>query len=403
MTPDAIRTALEQAAGLPREALAAAVANADSLAPAVLNALDQAVAGVHLLPDQENLLFFGLHALSAARHTAAFPGLARLLRRPETELDRLFGDALTQCGTQLLLGLYDGDEDALYALVEDGAAHGWARWAGFQVLARLVWEGRAGRPRLLDLLDRFDRDDMAPLQDAAWEGWADAVCLLGLAEFESRVRRSWAAGRHAPYNDAEGEDWLRRLNDAVTRPEDPTRFENDFIVAMGDPVAALAWLDHGKDRKSVGRVNDPAGDSALSIGELDWLDGFLSGSKVPVTTLNLEQLDGFFCALEAGPKTVPMAEALPRIWDSEDAPGPVFDSPRQAEFVTALLARHRETVRRRLAAKEGHSVFLYGGPPEEAGKAGSRASCAACTCAGRRGSPWCGIGNSVHCSVRCSR
>ena len=53
----------------------------------------------------------------------------------------------------------------------DPGTGGGVKWLLFQLLARLTWEGRAPRERLLDLLDRFDREEMAPAGDQAWMGW----------------------------------------------------------------------------------------------------------------------------------------------------------------------------------------------------------------------------------------
>ncbi|MBV9221985.1 MAG: DUF1186 domain-containing protein, partial [Methylobacteriaceae bacterium] len=68
MTPEEIRAQLENADGIPA-ALPEAVAQAGALAPDVIAVVDAAARGVYLMPKQENLLFFGLHALAAARET----------------------------------------------------------------------------------------------------------------------------------------------------------------------------------------------------------------------------------------------------------------------------------------------------------------------------------------------
>ena len=68
-----IITALETAHHLPETALRLAVERADEIAPAVIALVEQAADGVYLLPRQENLLFWGVHALAAGRRTELYP------------------------------------------------------------------------------------------------------------------------------------------------------------------------------------------------------------------------------------------------------------------------------------------------------------------------------------------
>ena len=92
-----IITALETAHDLPETALRLAVERADEIAPAVIALVEQAADGVYLLPRQENLLFWGVHALAAGRRTELYQPLMRLLRQAtEPRLDRLFGDCVTE-------------------------------------------------------------------------------------------------------------------------------------------------------------------------------------------------------------------------------------------------------------------------------------------------------------------
>jgi len=359
MTLDEIRAALRHTEGVPRAALAEAVAHAADLAPEVLELLAAAGRGVHLLPDEEDLLFYGLLALAAARHTAACAPFLALLRRPGRELERLFGDVLGDKGTPMLLALYDGDDDALYALIEDASVDGMVRWKLFETMARLVWEGRTPRERFVALIDRFDREALAPAGNPAWEGWQDAVYLLGLAEFEPRVRAGWAGDRHAFHREVDAKDWLERLAAAVAAPDDPARFVERDIVPLDDPVAAIAWLDRGATSGApAADDDDPARTVALGAHELEWLAGFLAGDKVSPATMNLEAVDGFFSALAAGPVMVPPSEFMDQIWGGEAGQPPAFDHPRQAEYVHALLLRHWNSIVARLGANVAHAPVI---------------------------------------------
>lgn len=364
MTLDEIRDALETADGLPARALAAAVTQAAALAPEIIVLAHKAADGVYLMPRQENLLFFGLHALAAARETSAYPSLVALLRLPEEKIDHLIGDTATDMATKTLLALYDGDPEPLFAAAEDTKADGSARWGVFQALARLTWEGRIPRERMIDLLDRFERKGMAEPDNLAWMGWETAIALLGLGEFAPRVERGWQAGR-LPFNtEPDHEEWRDRLRHAVENPDDPQRFIDDDVTIMGDPVDFLSWI---ATRNSLSEPkpmaddepDDPAEDIKLTLGELDWLAGFLVSEHVSDASMTLDELDGFFTALIARSEVVPPSEYLPSIWGGEGEDGPVFDNEAQAQFVMGLLTRHWNTIAARLDAGRPHAPLVY--------------------------------------------
>jgi hypothetical protein len=91
MTDEEIRAQLAAGAGLPEAALRAAVLRPEPILDAVIALADKVRRGVVLLPPEENLAFFGLHALAAARATAAFPALMTLLTCDEFQRQRIWG------------------------------------------------------------------------------------------------------------------------------------------------------------------------------------------------------------------------------------------------------------------------------------------------------------------------
>jgi len=78
--------ALEAAELRPDEALRAAVGRAGEIAPAVIEILDEAASGAELLQAQENLLFWGIHVLGAARRTELYRPLLRFCARARTTI-----------------------------------------------------------------------------------------------------------------------------------------------------------------------------------------------------------------------------------------------------------------------------------------------------------------------------
>jgi uncharacterized protein len=291
-----------------------------------------------------------------------------LLYHPEHELEAVLGVDFVESSTQFLLGLFDGDADPLYAMLADETVDGAVKWSLFQVLARLAWDERTPRDRLVAFLDRFDRENLAPLDDNAWQGWQDAVLYLGLTSFEARVIRGWDAGRDSLWREPDRRDYLEGLRYTAAHPDDPKYFIEDGVVAITDAVAHLKargyWpaIPTGKqDGSGAPDLNVP-----LSDEELDWLGGFLVCDAVPETSMCLEELDGFFCALVAGPETVMPSEYLPVIWGADDGgDGPVYDSIEQAQYVFGLFMRHWNAIAADLGEGVSRSPVLLPGAPEE--------------------------------------
>jgi hypothetical protein len=242
MTIDDIRVALETAAGVPREAMMAAMQQSGAFAPAVIELAQRMAAGRLPLPHQEKLLRFGLHALAAARETSACRAFLALLRRPGIELDWLFGEDREPLIAQLLLGLFDGTEAAALEMVADPSVDEDVRSALMRALARLAWEGRVSREAVLALLDRFDHEALAPVDSIAWFGWQEAILLLGATDRIERVQRGWQAGRLSySFREVDRRDWLEQVRAAAEQPEDPQRFLTQQLVALDDPVEGIDW------------------------------------------------------------------------------------------------------------------------------------------------------------------
>ena len=346
MNADEIQVALETAEGIPEAALRAAMQEAAFLAPAVI-AIAQRMAGGYMpLPREERLLRFGLHAVAAARETSACPAFLALLKLQALELEWLFGEDRTQAMTKLLLALFDGDDAAVCALAADPALDGEVRSALMTALARLAWEGRASRERVIELLDRVDRDELAEVRSLAWLGWQEAILLLGLTDWTERVERGWDAGR-LPWlqRDVDRQDWVEQTQEAAAHPDDPARFVERFIVPIEDPAAEIGW--------SAEPASGP--EDAPTSDELAWLE-LLLWRRAAKGTMPLEQADGFLTALAVGPVRVSPAEFLPQIW-GDTADRPLFDTQEHDDLASDLLARHHASIE--AALRQGKRIVPW--------------------------------------------
>jgi uncharacterized protein len=97
----------------------------------------------------------------------------------------------------------------------------------------------------------------------------------------------------------------------------------------------------------------------LTHDEVDQLGDFLDALPSP-SAMNVEQLDGFFCALLVGPDLVMPSEYWPHVvGDAGQDAAPVFDSQEQAQVIMTLVVQHWNAINRTLQADAVYSpIFL---------------------------------------------
>jgi len=81
----------------------------------------------------------------------------------------------------------------------------------------------------------------------------------------------------------------------------------------------------------------------LTDAEFDRIGKFLKSCK-DNKAMNLEELDGFFAALIAGPETVMPSEYLPEVFGGEMSDACEFDSLNEANEILGLMMRHWNTI-----------------------------------------------------------
>jgi uncharacterized protein len=379
MNFEEIRHALETAPRMPEAALREARAHADKLLPIVLGLIDKLKTNVYLLPEQDRLLFYGIHVLASVRSDKLWSAWCDLLRLPSDRTDDLFGDHLVTTVVAVTLSLVGDDVVTVSDLLVTPTISENVRWALFQVLASMTWAGQTDIGRTRAFLERFEAEGLAAEDDAAWEGWLDAVVLLGLVDFMAAINRVLAKPAFRYFRPVDRAEAFERLEAAAADCSSPQRFIDDHIMRIDDPVEALGWLkriEQSKDEAEAKQEKpdpeeqeDPAADIWLTDEEQGWLRGFLSSAQVPDTTMSLEELDGFFCALIAGPETVLPSEYMPYIWGGDEpAEGPVYDSEAQLRFVLDLLMRYWNGIARRVAENITHPPFLFGADDADRGR-----------------------------------
>lgn len=371
MTLDEITSALISESAPPDAALTAGVAKADELAPAVYAIANKLRRGVYLLSAENELLFYGLHILAAARHPGLFNYLMAMVKLPENQLEQLFPDQIPTSLKRLLLSVWAGDADTLFDLIESSDIVPDVKWALFDVLARVTFDGRIPRERTIAFLERLERDQAFDEEDSAWWGWEDAVTRLGIKQLEPALRRVWSKAIYQHFNEKDHDESLGDLERAARDLTDPALFIEAQSTPIDDPVEGVAWVGRRaqlelswkadrEDQSAFRKEEDPAKSIRLTEEEQEWLAGFLVSAQAPSSAMNFEMLDGLFTALVIGPAVVPPSKYMPVIWGTEDGSGPEWDSREQLQYFMDLMTKHWNAIATRRNSDALHDPFILG-------------------------------------------
>jgi hypothetical protein len=228
---------------LPVVALGMCLLRMEEAGPALRAILERAAAGGELSKEEGRLLFRGMYILGGARDTASFRLMLGLLNRPETKLDELVGDQLWDGFARIIIGMFDGNVDALFELILDRSVDSLVRAEMLGAAAFLTWNGSIPRERTEQLLADFFEKNLAEPTDSAWDGWIHAIAFLGLRDLLPLVQRAWKEERLAEWILTPGEfDDL--LSEAESKPDDATRFEDHGLGYIEDVMVALEEVDY---------------------------------------------------------------------------------------------------------------------------------------------------------------
>jgi len=201
---DGFLTEIATAEELPSFAIAMCTMRFPESGPALREVLRRAADGESLTEEDETLLFRGLYILGGRRDPQSFDPLMRLLHRPPEQVDRLLGLAVTEALARIVVGVFDGNSDALFAAIADRRLDEFVREALLGAATFLAWEGRIDPVQMVSFLKLFHDERLADDADMAWVAWLNAIALLDLrplkllADFEHHLRMSLYRRSHAP-------------------------------------------------------------------------------------------------------------------------------------------------------------------------------------------------------------
>jgi len=239
MDAQAILHELTHSEGLPREALKAASAQRGEMVPLFLEEIENHLALAPAARAKPTPLFFIFHLLGEWREKAGYRPLARLLRLPRREVDRIFGDGITTTSHRVMAGVFDGDPEPLYDIILDPNAEEFIRAGRCEALAMVTLRGELDRA----MAGRFLRDafmEMRPQAESyVWVGWQSAIAMLGMSDLKILVKKAFDRGfigNHVLGFEHFEED-LRR---GIDHPGEPRLPDHRDSTLFGDTVGELS-------------------------------------------------------------------------------------------------------------------------------------------------------------------
>jgi hypothetical protein len=180
--------------GLPRAALAAAVAQREQITPELLaRSLAVFERGASSTAEEGWLLTYSLMLLAEFREPLALPLLLRILRLPDDDREILISDSLTEDMPRWLAAVHGGRVASIKALVEDDEVDGIVRWCGLRALVVMVAMRELTRDEVLgylrELCGKLEREE-----NDLWLGVVDCAINLHPGPLLEELRRLFAEG-----------------------------------------------------------------------------------------------------------------------------------------------------------------------------------------------------------------
>ena len=226
--------------GLPRAALEAARERRNELIGPLLQEIERATREPHSIDPDANLVFFAFLLMGEWREASAYRPLARFLRIDQDALDVFLGDSVTETAHRVMAAVFDGDPGPLRDIILDADADEYVRSRMCETLAMLVVTGRLPREQVVDLLrEAYPRLKSSP-GDFVWNGWQEAVAMLGAVELKPLVKEAFDAElidpRITSFDYFEGD-----LAYALAHPDQPWQRSEEYQLWGNTAEELSSW------------------------------------------------------------------------------------------------------------------------------------------------------------------
>jgi hypothetical protein len=243
--------------------------------PALVQAIEQLLSGDRSAVKSLWIIF---HLLGEARETSAYRPLARLLRCPSDDLDKIFPSIDFETVHKVMEAVFDGDPKPLYEVILDPKADEYVRGRMLETIALVTLKGKLARDEASRFLQACHASVVPQDTCIAWDGWQRAVALLGLADLKPLVKLVYERGFITP-GWSTFHDFEKDLQKGIDDPKQLLREAHGDYDAFCDTVEELSFWD---DVESLGDLH--AGEENEDDDPFGW-DEDPFQSFLPVTTV----------------------------------------------------------------------------------------------------------------------
>ena len=197
---------------LPREAIKEALEHKEEITPKLLEMLEYTKENLEEIYNEADDFFgynYAYFLLAEFREQKAFPYLIDLLHKDEEIVEYILGDDYPGNLPRLLASTYNGDDNALFNIIENNETNEFVKSSTLQTFAILYLNGVKDRKFIVDyfkkLLEQKEENDSSYL----YEEIIDEVCNLKLSELTEDIEKIL----YIVENEEEREEYREKLRD----------------------------------------------------------------------------------------------------------------------------------------------------------------------------------------------
>ena len=146
---------------LPKEALEESIKNKEKMIPELLKMLDYTEENLDNIYNEQNDFYgyiYAIFLLAEFREKRLFPYLIKLLNKDEEYVEYFIGDDYTEYIPRLLASSYNGDDEALFNIIEDNKKDEFIRSSVLQTFSILYLYGEKSREFILNYFRKLIND-----------------------------------------------------------------------------------------------------------------------------------------------------------------------------------------------------------------------------------------------------
>lgn len=175
---------------LPKETLKQAIEHKEEITPKLIEMLEYTKNNLEKIYGEEDEFFgytYAYFLLAEFREQKAFPYLIDLLNKDEEIIDYIIGDDYPGYVPRLLASTYNGDDKALFDIIESNQINEFVRCSTLQTFAILYLYGVKDRNFLVNYLKKLLNEKDGKDNSYLYEEIIEEVCQLKLTELAEDI------------------------------------------------------------------------------------------------------------------------------------------------------------------------------------------------------------------------